>query len=73
MIAGARLVDGARRAGASADARLVGLKLVAGMAKGEAVFHQPRVVVEHTVAEDTEAERPGLRGLPQDARADRRI
>ena len=28
-----------------------------GMAKGVAVFHQPRVVVEHTVAEDTEAER----------------
>ena len=27
------------------------------MAKGEAVFHQPRVIVEHTVAEDTEAER----------------
>ena len=27
------------------------------MAKGVAVFHQPRVMVEHTVAEDTEAER----------------
>jgi len=27
------------------------------MAKGEAVFHQPRVLVEHTVADDTEAER----------------
>jgi phosphotransferase system enzyme I (PtsP) len=27
------------------------------MAKGQAVFHEPRVVVEHTVAEDTEAER----------------
>ena len=27
------------------------------MAKGEAVFHQPRVVVEHTVADDIEAER----------------
>jgi phosphotransferase system enzyme I (PtsP) len=36
---------------------LSGLKLVAGMAKGVAVFHEPRVVVEHTVAEDTEAER----------------
>jgi phosphotransferase system, enzyme I, PtsP len=59
MIAAARLVDGARR-GTRRDAgplRLSGLKLVAGMAKGEAVFHQPRVVVEHTVAEDTEAER----------------
>ena len=27
------------------------------MAKGAAVFHEPRVIVEHTVAEDTEAER----------------
>jgi phosphotransferase system enzyme I (PtsP) len=33
------------------------LKLVAGMAKGVAVFHEPRIVVEHTVAEDIEAER----------------
>jgi len=59
MIAGARLVDGSRR-GTRRDAgplRMSGLKLVTGMAKGEAVFHQPRVVVEHTVAEDTEAER----------------
>ncbi len=45
---------GRRETGAQ---RMSGLKLVAGMAKGVAVFHQPRVVVEHTVAEDTEAER----------------
>jgi phosphotransferase system enzyme I (PtsP) len=59
MIAGARLVDGARRGRlrSAGPLRLSGLKLVAGMAKGEAVFHEPRVVVEHTVAEDTEAER----------------
>jgi len=58
MIASARLVDGARMARRDAGMqRMVGLKLVAGMAKGVAVFHQPRVVVEHTVAEDTEAER----------------
>jgi len=58
MIGNARLVDGAR--GAQRDKgtqRLAGLKLVAGMARGIAVFHQPRVIVEHTVAEDTEAER----------------
>ncbi|MEA1072075.1 phosphoenolpyruvate--protein phosphotransferase [Sphingomonas sp. LY160] len=58
LLASARLVDGSR--GASRDAgmqRLAGLKLVTGMAKGVAVFHQPRVTVEHTVAEDTEAER----------------
>jgi len=37
--------------------RLEGLKLVKGLAIGEAVFHQPRVQIEQTVAEDTEAER----------------
>jgi phosphotransferase system enzyme I (PtsP) len=59
MIAAARLVDGSRRGSrqSAGPLRLSGLKLVAGMAKGEAVFHQPRVVVEHTVADDTEAER----------------
>ncbi len=36
---------------------LQGLQLVMGMARGHAVFHQPRIHVEHTVAEDTEAER----------------
>ena len=37
--------------------RLSGLQLVKGKASGHAVFHQPRVKIEHTVAEDTEAER----------------
>src|SRR5215216_3993281 len=64
MIAGARLVDGARRSRmrSAGPLRLTGLKLVAGMAKGEAVFHQPRVVVEHTVADDIEAERERVYG-----------
>ena len=59
MIAGARLVDGARRSRlrSAGPLRLPGLKLVSGMARGQAVFHEPRIVVEHTVAEDTEAER----------------
>ena len=59
MLAGARLVDGARRGRlrSAGPLRLSGLKLVAGMAKGQAVFHEPPVLVEHTVAEDTEAER----------------
>jgi phosphotransferase system, enzyme I, PtsP len=59
MIAAARLVDGARRSRlrSAGPLRLSGLKLVAGMARGEAVFHQPRIVVEHTVADDVEAER----------------
>src|SRR5215207_1552051 len=59
MIAGARLVDGARRGRlrSAGPLRLTGLKLVAGMGRGRAVFHEPRVVVEHTVADDIEAER----------------
>ena len=59
MLAAARLVDGARRGRlrSAGPLRLSGLKLVAGMGRGEAVFHQPRVIVEHTVAEDIEAER----------------
>ncbi|GAA4034293.1 phosphoenolpyruvate--protein phosphotransferase [Sphingomonas rosea] len=59
LIAGARLVDGAdrRRGQREGMVRLAGLKLVAGMARGVAVFHQPRVVVEHTVSEDPEMER----------------
>jgi phosphotransferase system enzyme I (PtsP) len=59
LIAGARLTDGSTRRGKQRDGmvRLAGLRLVAGMARGAAVFHQPRVLVEHTVAEDTELER----------------
>jgi phosphotransferase system enzyme I (PtsP) len=59
IVAAARLVDGSRRSRmrSAGPLRLSGLKLVAGMAKGQAVFHEPRVVVEHTVAEDIEAER----------------
>src|SRR5438309_7457084 len=59
MIAAARLVDGARRGRlrGAGPLRLPGLRLVAGMARGQAVFHEPRVIVEHTVAEDIEAER----------------
>ncbi|HEX7781708.1 MAG TPA: phosphoenolpyruvate--protein phosphotransferase [Sphingobium sp.] len=36
---------------------LSGLPIVMGMARGHAVFHQPRITIEHTVAEDVEAER----------------
>nr|WP_294849600.1 phosphoenolpyruvate--protein phosphotransferase [uncultured Sphingomonas sp.] len=58
LIASARLVDGSRSGDRGKGMqRETGLKLVTGMAKGIAVFHQPRVVVEHTVAEDIEAER----------------
>jgi phosphotransferase system enzyme I (PtsP) len=37
--------------------QLRGLTLVKGLASGVAVFHQPRVTIEHMMAEDTEAER----------------
>jgi phosphotransferase system enzyme I (PtsP) len=60
LIANAGLADKAS-AGATAresgPERLDGLKLVLGMARGNAVYHQPRVLIEQTVAEDTEAER----------------
>ncbi|MDO9488700.1 MAG: GAF domain-containing protein, partial [Sphingomonadaceae bacterium] len=61
LIASAGLIDDLSiakvRAQVAGQVRLSGLKLVDGLARGVAVFHQPRVVVEHTVAEDTEFER----------------
>ncbi|UUR07644.1 phosphoenolpyruvate--protein phosphotransferase [Sphingomonas glaciei] len=59
LIAGARLTDGTARRGGQREGmvRLAGLKLVSGMARGTAVFHEPRVVVEQTVADDPELER----------------
>jgi phosphotransferase system enzyme I (PtsP) len=61
LIANAGLAD---RASAPADearddgmARLAGLRLVTGMGEGIAVYHQPRILIEHTVADDIEAER----------------
>ena len=61
LVANAGLVDRAASAGESSReagmGRLKGLKIVTGMARGTAVYHQPRILIEHTVAEDTEAER----------------
>ncbi len=61
LIANAGLADKAVVAGAGSReagmARLSGQRLVVGMARGHAVYHQPRVLIEHTVAEDIEAER----------------
>ena len=66
LIAGAGLIDDVAaakaRSAASGPVRLAGLKLVDGLARGTAVFHQPRVVIEHTVADDTEAERARVYG-----------
>ena len=61
MIDNANLVDGEDVAMAnpalSEPAQFQGLSLVKGLASGHAVFHQPRITIEQTVAEDTEAER----------------
>ena len=61
LIANAGLIDPSvprdRPQQLSASIRLTGQKLVDGMAVGCAVFHQPRIHIEHTVAEDIEAER----------------
>ncbi|MHA6721796.1 phosphoenolpyruvate--protein phosphotransferase [Sphingomonas sp. RS2018] len=61
LIANAGLIDAAsastERTQSTATARVKGFKLVDGMGAGVAVYHQPRIHIEHTVAEDTEAER----------------
>ncbi|CCW17648.1 Phosphoenolpyruvate-protein phosphotransferase of PTS system [Sphingobium indicum BiD32] len=60
LIANAELADDGpsdQRVTDTGTTMLHGLQLVMGMARGHAVFHQPRVHIEHTVAEDTEAER----------------
>jgi len=61
LIHNAGLVDdedaGGRSAAQSGQEVLAGLQLVKGLASGKAVFHQPRITIEQTVAEDIEAER----------------
>lgn len=61
LIANAELIDDEEVMGVPAHLtgpdRLKGLTLVKGLAAGTAVFHQPRVTIEHVMAEDTEAER----------------
>ena len=59
LIANAGLIDENLSLGSAKTGTVVlnGLPLVSGMAAGVAIFHQPNVRIEHTVAEDTEAER----------------
>ena len=61
LITNAELVDDEQGLSLSAaqtgPQRLTGLTLVKGLASGVAVFHQPRVTIEHVVADDIEAER----------------
>ena len=73
LLAGAGLVDDAAAAKARAQQsgalRLTGLKLVDGYARGQATLHQPRIVIEHTVADDIEAERRRVYGAFEKMRA----
>ncbi len=61
LIANAALVDEEAAFGLTAaqtgPVRLAGLTLVKGLAIGAAVYHQPRVTIEHVMADDIEAER----------------
>jgi phosphotransferase system enzyme I (PtsP) len=61
LIAGAGLIDETslktERARAEGPLRLAGVKLVLGLARGRAVYHQPRIVIEHAVAKDVSVER----------------
>ena len=59
LISNAGLIDENLSLGSAKTGTVVlnGLPLVSGMAAGVAIFHQPNVRIEHTVAEDTEAER----------------
>ena len=59
LISNAGLIDENLSLGSAKTGTIVlnGLPLVSGMAAGVAIFHQPNVRIEHTVAEDTEAER----------------
>jgi phosphotransferase system enzyme I (PtsP) len=63
LIAAAGLLDDqpvAARGRENGPLRLEGLKLVEGLGAGVAVFHQPRVAIARTVAEDPAAERARL-------------
>lgn len=60
MISNADLVDEDAQglsAAQSGPVQLQGLALVKGLASGYAVYHQPRITIEQTMAEDVEAER----------------
>jgi len=59
MIANAGLIDENESSviPAKGEIHLHGQPIVKGMASGIAVYHQPRVHIEHTVAEDVEVER----------------
>jgi phosphotransferase system, enzyme I, PtsP len=60
LIANAELVDEEEAAllspAQTGPVRMTGLALVKGLAAGNAVYHQPRITIEHVMAEDRDAE-----------------
>ena len=50
-------VDAGTALSDTGPATLIGQPLVLGMGRGQAVYHQPRIQIEHTVSDDPEAER----------------
>ena len=59
LIHNADLIDeehGALSPQQTGPVRLTGLQLVKGLAAGNAVYHQPRITIEHVMAEDRDAE-----------------
>lgn len=73
LVSSSGLVDEATiaqvRAQTSGPVRLMGTRLVDGLARGVVVFHQPRIVIEHTVAEDIDAEKARVQAALQAMRA----
>lgn len=71
LIAGASLADGF---GASPSepgtVQLTGMPIVTGLARGVAVFHEPRVEIRETVADDVDAERARLADALKRMRSD---
>ncbi len=61
LITNAGLIDEEDQGGpgstSSGPEQMRGLTLVKGLGIGQAVFHQPRITIDHVVAENTEAER----------------
>ena len=69
LIAAAGLVDAADSAPKpprdTAPMRIGGMRLVDGLARGVAVFHEPRIIITRSVAEDPETEHERLKAAFQ--------
>ncbi len=58
-----------RRVGDGRPMRLTGMVISDGLARGEAVLHQPRIIVEHHIADNEEEELARLKTALADLRA----